>query len=196
LSAVTNPPEEELLIKRASDGDKNAFGEIVKLYERLVYSSVKSRLGNEEDALDVCQDIFVKLWKNIKKYRGDCSFSTWVYRVTANTCLDFLRHSTYAATERMPTYIDKDGDEVEAEFADESESASPELAAERNETVKLVRDAISRLPSDQREVVILRDIEGFSYEDIASMLGIEVGTVKSRLNRARLKLRELISDRI
>ena len=92
--------------------------------------------------------------------------------------------------------LDKDGDEVEAEFADESESASPELAAERNETVKLVRDAISRLPSDQREVVILRDIEGFSYEDIASMLGIEVGTVKSRLNRARLKLRELISDRI
>ncbi len=196
MSVEINTPEEELLIKRASDGDREAFGEIVKLYQKLVYNSVKSRLGNEDDTMDVCQDIFVKLWRTIGKYRGDCRFSTWVYRITVNACLDFLRHAKFTATEPMPTYIDKDGDEVEAELADDTVAVSPEGAAVRKETVKLVRESIARLPSEQREVVVLRDLEGLSYEKIAEMLGLEVGTVKSRINRARLRLREIIAERM
>ena len=194
MSTQFNTPEEDDLIKRASEGDRDAFGEIVKLYERLVYNTVKAKIGNEEDALDISQDIFIKVWRYIAKYRGDCRFSTWIYRISQNACLDFLRHAKYVATEPMPTYIDKDGDEVTLEPRDSSESGSPEHSAVRNETVRAVRSAIDRLTPEQREIVILRDIEGYSYESISEMLGIEIGTVKSRINRARLHLKELLSD--
>jgi len=190
-----NTAEENELIARACEGDHAAFGEIVKIYERLIYSTVKARLGNEEDSLDVAQDIFIKIWRSIKNYRADCRFATWVYRITVNACLDFLRHTKFTATEPMPTYTDKDGDEITLEFADESINGSPEAAAERNETVRAVREAIERLSPDQKEVIILRDIEGYSYESISDMLGLEIGTVKSRINRARLHLKELLLDR-
>ena len=194
MSTQFNPPEEELLIKRAAEGDREAFGELVRLYERLVYNTVKARVGNETDALDISQDTFIKIWRSVGKYRGDCRFATWVYRICVNTCIDFLRHSKFTVTEAYPTYTDKDGDENYAELADESTTSDPQRAAERNETSVMVRRAISMLPNEQREVIILRDLEGYSYDDISDMLGLEIGTVKSRINRARLKLRELLAD--
>ena len=194
MSTQFNTPEEELLIKRAAEGDKEAFGELVRLYERLVYNTVKSRVGNDTDALDIFQDVFIKIWRSVGKYRGECRFATWVYRICVNACLDFLRHSKFTVTEAYPTYIDKDGDESSVELADESTSADPQRAAERNETAAMVRRAIAKLPNEQREVIILRDIQGYSYDDISDMLGLEIGTVKSRINRARSKLRELLSE--
>ncbi len=189
-----NTPEENALIKAAQGGDQAAFGEIVRLYERLVYNSVKLKSLSDDDAFDVSQEVFVKIWRSIGRYRGDCRFATWIYKICQNACLDFLRHQRATATEAMPTYTDKDGDEIELEFADESASASPEKMAEKREQIKLVRDAIARLSPEAREVVELRDIEGYSYEVISEMTGLEVGTVKSRLNRARLRLKELILE--
>ncbi len=189
-----NTPEENALIKAAQNGDQTAFGEIVRLYERLVYNSVKLKVVNADDAFDVSQEIFIKIWRSIGRYRGDCRFATWVYKICQNACLDFLRHQRATATEAMPTYIDKDGDEIEVEFADESASTSPEKMTEKREQIKLVRDAIARLSPEAREVVELRDIEGYSYEAISEMTGLEVGTVKSRLNRARLRLKELLLE--
>lgn len=189
-----NTCEEERLIEAAKNGESAAFGEIVKLYEKLVYNSVRLKISSAEDALDVSQNVFIKLWRSIGSYRGDCRFSTWVYKICQNACLDFLRHQKATATEAIPTYTDKDGDEIELEFADESVGASPERMAERREKVMLVRDAMTKLSPDAREIIVLRDMEGYSYEAIAEMKGLEVGTVKSRLNRARLQLKAFLSE--
>ena len=192
MSIELNSPEEDVLIKRASEGDREAFGEIVKLYETLVYNTVKLKVGNAEDALDVSQEAFLKMWRYIGKYRGECRFATWVYRICVNASLDFLRHAGLTATEPMPTYTDKDGDEITLELPDESANASPENSAVRSDTVNTVRRAIARLSGEQREIIMLRDIDGYSYEEISEMLGLEIGTVKSRLNRARNNLKELL----
>lgn len=187
-----NTPEEDALIKAASGGDKDAFGRIVSMYERLVYNTVKSKVGSNEDALDLSQEVFIKLWRSIGRYRGDCRFSTWVYKVSINACLDFLRKAQTGAAEQMPVYTDKDGDELCFEPSDDSITASPERSYEQNEAVRMVRDGIARLSPEQREVILLRDIEGYTYEEISDTLRLEIGTVKSRLNRARSNLRQII----
>lgn len=188
-----NTPEENALIAAAANGDTEAFGSLYVVYEKLVYNTVRLKVGNAEDAFDLSQEVFLKIWKSIGRYRGDCRFTTWVYKICVNTCLDFLRHAKISTAEQMPTYTDRDGDEVEIEFADESIDSSPEGMFEKHETVRLVRDAITKLSPEAREVVELRDIEGYSYDEIAEMTGIEIGTVKSRLNRARGHLRELLA---
>ena len=188
-----NTPEENKLIDAAASGDRDAFGLLYTMYEKLIYNTVRLKVGNAEDAFDLSQEVFLKIWRSIGRYRGDCRFSTWIYKICVNTCLDFLRHAKISAVEAIPTYTDKDGDEVEIEFADESVNSSPEGMLEKNETVRFVRDAILKLSPEAREVVELRDIEGYSYDEIAEMTGLEIGTVKSRINRARGHLRELLA---
>ncbi len=189
-----NTPEENLIISAAARGDRDAFGQLVRLYERFVMSAVRAKVDNEADALDVSQEVFIKAWRSLPSYRGDCRFSTWIYKISANACFDFLRRETKAQTEAMPTFTDKDGDEVTAELPDESVGSSPEEAYERSERIRAVRAAIASLSVEQREVVMLRDIEGRSYEEISEMLELEIGTVKSRLNRARAALKELLAE--
>lgn len=189
-----NTNEENVLVDLAKAGDREAFEKLLFMYEKFVYNTVRLKLGNAEDAFDVSQEVFIKVWKNIKKYRGDCRFATWVYRISTNACLDFLRHAKATATEQFPTHIDSDGDEIEVEFADEAVIASPERMLEKKEAVNAVREAIARLSPEAREVVELRDINGFSYEEIAEITGLEIGTVKSRLNRARGQLRTLLAE--
>lgn len=187
-----NTPEENAYIAAAQRGEREAFGSLLHMYERLVYNTVRMKVGNADDALDLSQEVFIKIWRSIGRYRGDCRFSTWVYKICINASLDFLRHAKVTATESMPTHIDSEGDEIEIEFADETAAASPERTLEKRETARAVRDAIARLSPEAREVVELRDIEGYTYEEIAEMTGLEIGTVKSRLNRARNQLRELL----
>ena len=187
-------PDENRLIEACKKGDRAAFGELISKYERLVYSTVRLKVGNENDALDVSQEVFIKLWRHIGKYRGDCRFSTWVYKVAVNACLDFLRREKNNVTESMPTRVDDDGDEVTVEIADEN-TPSPESHVENNEKIAAVREAIGKLSPEQREVILLRDIEGYSYDEISEMLHLEIGTVKSRINRARNNLREILLER-
>ncbi len=187
-----NTPEEEALIALASDGDEEAFGKIVSMYEKLIYNTVRSKVNSPEDALDLSQEVFIKIWRYIGRYRGDCRFSTWVYKICQNACLDFLRRSQHTVAERMPVFTDKDGDEAEIELPDESAMSSPERSFEKNEEIRMVRNAIDSLSPEQREVILLRDIEGYTYDEISEMLSVEIGTVKSRLNRARSNLRAII----
>ncbi len=187
-----NTPDEDALIKAASKGDKDAFSRIVSMYERLVYNTVKSKVGSIDDAMDISQEVFIKLWRSIGRYRGDCRFSTWVYKVSINTCLDFLRKSQANDVLQMPVFTDKDGDELTFEPSDDSITASPERLYEQNEAVRMVRDGIARLSPEQREIILLRDIEGYTYDEISEMLQLEIGTVKSRLNRARSNLKLII----
>ncbi len=185
---------EEALVAAAQRGDEGAFGELLTKYERMVYHAVRQKVKNDEDAADLTQEVFLKVWRHLPNYRGECRFSTWVWRISMNTCLDFLRSAARRPHEVDMTQTDDDGDERVSEPADESTAASPEKRVERNETAALVRAAIDSLPDEQREVVMLRDIEGFSYDEIARMLSLELGTVKSRLNRARAALREIMRE--
>jgi len=193
MSQKFNTPEEDRLIVAASAGDREAFGQIVSLYEKLVYNTIRLKVPGEQDAMDLSQEVFIKLWRSIGKYRGDCKFSTWIYKVAVNASLDYLRKAAHSATEALPSLTDDDGDEKQIEIADESAAASPERTLEKAETVRAVRAAIARLNEEQREVILLRDIEGYSYEEISEMLTLEIGTVKSRINRARAHLRELLA---
>lgn len=188
-----NTPEEDAIIRAASEGDRDAFCRIVSMYEKFVYNALRMKIGCAEDAFDLSQEVFIKLWRHLARYRGDCRFSTWIYKICMNTALDHLRREKNVSAEPMPTYTDKDGDEVMPEFRDEDEASSPESVLEKNEAVRTVRRAISRLSEEQREVILLRDIEGYSYEEISDMLNLEIGTVKSRLNRARTNLKTLLT---
>ncbi len=183
--------DESALIKAAARGDEAAFGEIVTTYERLVFSTLKSKVMSIEDAMDLSQEVFIKIWRALPNWRGDCKLSTWIYKVCVNTSLDFLRRSPEVETVSMSP---DDEDDRPFEVADESITASPERQAEQNETTAAVRRAIASLPDDQRQVIMLRDIEGFSYDEISEMLSLGIGTVKSRINRARMRLKALLES--
>ena len=189
----SNVKDEEALISAASNGDSAAFGQLVTNYQALVYNTIKLKVRNSEDAMDLSQEVFIKLWKALPNWRGECRFSTWLYRICVNTSVDFLRRAPEIPPESLSGIPDEDGDRP-LEVADETIGASPERLAEQNETTALVRRAISLLSGEQREVILLRDIEGYTYDEIADMLSLEIGTVKSRLNRARSNLRSLLSD--
>ena len=181
------------LIKAAARGDQSAFSELVTAYERLVYNTAKSKVFSHEDAMDVSQEVFIKIWRSLPNWRGECRFATWIYKVCVNASLDFLRRAP-EGTESLSGRPDEDGEERPLEIADESVSASPESSLEQNETTMAVRRAIAKLPDDQRQIVVLRDIDGYTYEEIAEMLSLGLGTVKSRINRARVRLKALLED--
>lgn len=191
VNGIVKTEDEERLLKAAAAGDQTAFSEIVSAYERLVYNTVKSKVLSAEDAMDISQEVFLKIWRALPNWRGECRFATWVYKVCINASLDFLRRAP-ERTEPLNGYPDADGDEHPLEIADDSVCSSPEGKLEQSETTLAVRRAIAKLPDDQRQVVVLRDIEGYSYEEIAEMLSLGIGTVKSRINRARCRLKAVL----
>lgn len=181
-------PEDTLLAFKAADGDNGAFEELVRKHERLVGTCVYSIVGNSEDVLDVSQEVFLKVYRSLKSFNGDSEFSTWLYRIAKNTALDFVRKRKTASVS-----LDSSGEEGEGfDVPDESISASPEKTALKNEKYKILYKAIDALSDEHREIIILRDLNDYSYEEISDILKIEVGTVKSRLHRAREHLRKIL----
>lgn len=160
-------------------------------YENRIYSLALRSTGSEQDAADITQEVFLRVWKNLDSFRGDSSLSTWLYRVTSNLCVDFARKK---AAEGMPTSID-DEESPAADLADSSRMAQPEAAAENSELREELQFALAQLSEEHRRVVLLRDVAGMTYTDIARTLGLEEGTVKSRLARARASLRKILLER-
>lgn len=177
--------QEAAVIQSVLDGDVNAFETLVKEYEKNVYNLALRMTGNSEDAADMSQEAFIKAYNSLSSFRGDSKFSVWLYRIVSNVCLDYLRSRTRKPTVSLATEND-DGEEVELDIADESQS--PELLLDRSLTRDAVRRGLAALPPDHREILLLREIQGLSYEEIAAALGLEAGTVKSRIFRARKKL--------
>lgn len=181
---------DEDLVKLIKKGNKSAFDDLVNRYSGRVANIAYSLLSDREDALDAAQEVFIKVYKNISAFRGESSVSTWIFRITKNVCTDFLR-------KRKATVIsldDEKDDEQKIEIADDTHS--PEQVSERNTKITAVRAAIAALDENHRAVITLFDINGLSYEEIASVLRCPVGTVKSRLYRARDSLRKiLLKDR-
>ena len=177
--------QEAAVIQSVLDGNVNAFETLVKEYEKNVYNLALRMTGNSEDAADMSQEAFIKAYNSLSSFRGDSKFSVWLYRIVSNVCLDYLRSRTRKPTVSLSTEND-DGEEVELDIADESQS--PELLLDRSLTRDAVRRGLAALPPDHREILLLREIQGLSYEEIAAALGLEAGTVKSRIFRARKKL--------
>ena len=182
--------EEQVLIKQVQDGDHEAFAELVKRHETNVYNLCLRMSGNPEDAMDLSQEAFLKAWRGIGFYKAESAFSTWLYRLTSNVCIDFLRKQ-----KRRPTVsLTVEEEEAAVELEVEDTAPSPEEQVLHTERSQAVADAMGLLEEDFREVLILRVVEDLSYEEIAEIMDLKVGTVKSRLARARLKLKKLLED--
>lgn len=179
---------EATLVDQAKHGDVAAFEQLVTKYDRKVYNLAYRMCADREDAADLAQEGLVRAYRSIGRFREQAQFSTWLYRIVVNVCLDHQRsrkrHPTVSLDEPLPG---EDGDIPRQLTAD---SPNPEAAYEQRETQAEVQRAISRLPEDQRVVIVMRDIQDLSYEEIAGVLDVALGTVKSRLNRARQALKE------
>lgn len=198
------PEEDEqisTLVKKSIKGDSEAFGELVSKYENFIYNTVYHAIGNRDDAFDVSQEVFIKSFRALKNFRGDSKFSTWLYKIAVNASKDYIRDRAKHNTISLSDWTDYDGGDESTismkppEIIEEDVESKPEEAFERLERRDLVRKAIADLSEDHKNVVVLRDIEGYSYEDISEMLNIELGTVKSRLNRARTAIKDYLTGR-
>lgn len=175
--------DEDKIVQRARRGDAAAFEQLVTAYRDRVYRLALRLCGSEADADEAAQDAFLAAWRGLPNFRGESRFSTWLYQLATHAAIDLLR--------REKRHAAGDIDEV-----DTPDSApSPQQQAERNEQRQAVRDAVLQLPPEQRQVVVLRFMEELSYEEIGAALHLPVGTVKSRLNRAKAALRENLSRR-
>ncbi|MFA6356867.1 MAG: sigma-70 family RNA polymerase sigma factor [Candidatus Omnitrophota bacterium] len=155
------------------------FDELVLEHKDKVFNLCYRFLGNYEEADDCAQETFVKVYRSLKDFRRESSVSTWIYRIAVNTCKNRVASAQYRRSRNM-VQLDEIGDE----------KLSPAKEADRSEKGELIQEAIDSLPHDQKSVVILRDVEGLSYEDIAAATGLNLGTMKSKLSRARQELRE------
>jgi RNA polymerase sigma-70 factor (ECF subfamily) len=181
---------DEELVRDFLAGDSAAFEELVGRYESVIMNMAYRLLGNRSDAADVCQEVFVLLMRKLGSFRGEAKFSTWLYRVSLNACHDYARR-----LRRHVSISESPGDDlpdIEQRLADDAFD-SPEASMERAEIQKVVREAIARLPYKFKEVIYLHDINGYNYKEVAQILEISLGTVKSRLNRARGRLAKELS---
>ena len=184
--------EEELqIIRNVLDGDRNAFEELLLANQKNVYNLALKMTGGEEDALDISQEAFLKAYRQLGAFRGESRFSVWLYRLTYNLCIDFLRKKPRAGVVSLTQQDDDDTRDIEIPDVREL----PEDRLIRKETRKTIVECMDKLGSRHREILVMREITGMSYIDIASVLEINEGTVKSRLARARASLANILVEK-
>ncbi|MCL2497122.1 MAG: sigma-70 family RNA polymerase sigma factor [Symbiobacteriaceae bacterium] len=184
--------EEDLryIVQASQHDDMQAFELLVQVYEKKTYAMARSLVGSDSDAADVTQDIFVKLYLNIKSFNWESTFNTWFYRLVRNTAIDFLRRRSRRETVSLDAPSSHDENEL---YYDPPDPTLPtEEQAEKKELSELVARSIKSLPEEQRWILVMRDMMDASYEEIAAKLECPLGTVKSRLSRARSALKERI----
>ena len=181
---MTVPVPDETLIDRALGGEAEAFGQLVRRYQDRLFHTFAHVLGRDEDAYDVVQDTFVQAFVKLESFERKAGFYTWIYRIAMNMAATRRRRARPIAS------IEQLREQTQLEPSDRHEA--PEANLDRHETVSAVRGAIARLPDEFRSVLVLREIDGCDYDQIAELLDLPVGTVRSRLHRARLQLRDLL----
>lgn len=185
---------EQWLVEQSRNGNVDAFEELIKDYKKSAFNIALKVLRNVEDAEDASQEALIKVYKNIQNFNMQSTFKVWMYRIVVNTCLDFKRKKIINAVS-IDENIDLGGNnEIHREIADDS--ANPDVLVEKNFNNKLVNDAVNKLDDEYKTIIVLRDIQGFSYSEIAEILSCNLGTVKSRLNRARKSLKEILENEL
>ena len=185
------------LAEKVKLGKDDAFEDIVRICEKGVYELALQITRNREDALDISQETFVKLWQLFAADADIAEIKSWysyVLRMARNCALDFLRKQSIRRHDSL-SVVDEDGERKELEIADDDISSDPVLSYERSEKIEAVRNAINSLDDDYRQVFILRETEGCSYKEISDIMGIEMGTVKSKIFRARNLVKEYLKKR-
>jgi RNA polymerase sigma-70 factor (ECF subfamily) len=181
--------DDQRLIAECLRGDSAAFGELVRRYQDRLYNTVYRLVDNAEDAQDIVQDSFLNAYQALGHFKGDSLFFTWLYRIAVNTAISLKRKH------RVVISVDVGRNEGGVpEPADTSDLSRPEQALERTEEEKRIQNALNRLSPEHRAVLIMKDMEGEKYETMAEVLDVPIGTIRSRLHRARLELRDLLSQ--
>jgi len=181
---------EKNLLERAKSGDIAAFEQLIDSYQRKIFNIALRMLGNYDDAGDLTQEVLIRIYRSIRSFKEQSSFSTWIYRITTNVCLDEIRKRKNRKVISLDEEIKFDDGDMKRQI--ESDEPTPEETAETEDLKKIVNDAIARLNEEHRIVIVLRDIQGLSYEEIAEVLKCPEGTVKSRINRARQALKNIL----
>lgn len=184
---------ELVLVKKSISGDVDAFEELIKDYKKMAYNIALRVLRNKEDAEDISQEALIKVFKNISSFNMKSSFKVWLYRIVMNTCFDFKRKKNIV-TYSIDKPLENDENEIMHEIPDNT--YNPDIVIQNELESQMLYESIDSLDDDFRTVIVLRDIQGLSYRDIASVLSCNEGTVKSRLNRARNKLKEIITKKL
>ena len=183
-------PDKEL-VEKAKRGDQEAFAQLVLDNQNRVYSLALRLSGDREEAADLAQEAFVKAWQGLSAFQGESSFSTWVYRLTTNVCIDHLRKKKRREAVEPSVSLD---DENNSWAEPSTWEQDPQRLLEQSERGKALARAIDQLPDWQREALVLRELSGLSYQEIGEKLDIDIGTVKSRIARARLNLRKILLE--
>ncbi len=182
--------DDKHIVAQARRGDLSAFEELVTRYEKRVYAVALRSSGSPEDAADITQEVFLKAWRSMENFRGDSGFSTWLFRITMNMCVDHARHK-----QTQPQTQPLVHGEAEEERPIPDTAPTPEEHLENSELGRELAAALDEVSDEHRRIVLLRDVSGMSYTEIAEVLEISEGTVKSRLSRARIALRKILLKR-
>lgn len=178
---------EEELIRQSKKGDLDSFNQLVYMYQRQVYNLILRMLGNYQDAEDITQEAFILAWRSVRKFKGG-SFRAWLFRIASNACTDFLRGKRTRKAESL--------DELFPDRLPIAGSSDPPESYSMGEELKqVIEECLLSLPEEQRLVVTLVDLQGLTYEEVAQVAGSSIGTVKSRLNRGRASMRNLLLER-
>ena len=189
---------ERILLSRLVKRDEDAFNEVVRSYSDRVYNLILRLVGSPSEAEDIAQEVFVTVFKSIESYRGEAKLSTWILRIAANHAKNRIKYLSRRRTSGQELH---DGSDA-TEMADEGKAPvqahfdAPDVVLEAAETEQIMQTAIAKLDEEQRLLVVLRDVEELAYDEIVAITGLPEGTVKSRLHRARMALKELLEGKL
>ena len=175
---------EKKIIEKVLGGDANAFEELVLRYEKTVYNLALRMVGDRDDAFDMTQEAFIKAYGSLSSFRGDSKFSVWIYRITTNVCLDFLRSKS--RKQQVSLTVSDDDEDAQLDIPDPKADTEQQLI--KKISMQSVEEGLKTLPDKQRQILVMRELGGMSYAEIGKALSIEEGTVKSRIFRARKRL--------
>ena len=195
LKAANINIDDSVLVRQSQGGDLVAMERLILKYQNRIFNTILKMCGNSDDAAELTQEAFVKVIESIDKFKGRSSFYTWLFRIAVNLTLNYCQRHARTATRSLDaedTEREDTADQLLRDVLSDDRAVDPAMVAQSRELCDLAMDALLKLEEPQRAIIVLRDIEGMNYTDIADVLNVELGTVRSRLSRARGNLREIL----